>query len=132
MRRRTARRAVLAAIGAGLLAAAPMAAAPSPDVRGTVTFEGGAPIPAGVVRLRVEDPAGEGRSGRPAPDTRISSDGKAAAVAFSLSASGDPDASPPLEVVATLERADGWLIARGSTPIVPDSSVDVVLYRAMH
>jgi uncharacterized lipoprotein YbaY len=111
----TDRRTVLIAAGAAAVAAATrQAAAQSADFSGTVTFKGGAVIPKGRLEIYLEDPAIQDRAQRRAAKTQIESDGKSKAMAFSLAAPAGLDASPTLQIVARLEREDGWLLARGS------------------
>ena len=58
MKRPTDRRTVLMAAGAAAVAAAAgPVAAQSTDIRGAVTFEGGAVIPEGHLEIYLEDPA---------------------------------------------------------------------------
>ena len=128
MKRPTDRRTVLIAAGAAAIAvAAGPAAAQSKDIRGAVTFEGGAAIPEGRLEIYLEDPAIEDRARRRAAETRIKSDGKSKAIEFSLSPSASPTASRTLRIVARLERADGWLIARGSAQFEAGSPAHVTL-----
>lgn len=128
LKRPTVRRTVL--IGAGVAAvaaaAAPVAAQPA-DIRGTVTFAGGADIPEGRLEIYVDDPAVRDKAQRRGPPARLESDGKAKAIGFSLDPSAGPAASPTLRIVARLERADGWLLARGSAPVEGGMSVEVAL-----
>jgi uncharacterized lipoprotein YbaY len=117
-KRGTDRRAVLIAAGtAAVAAAAGSAVAQSIDVRGTVVFKGGAVIPEGQLEIYLEDPAIQDKAQRPTAKTRIESDGKSKAMAFSLAAPTGLAASPTQRIVARLERADGWLLARGSAPV---------------
>ena len=133
MKRQASRRTVLATAGAAAVAAAvrPTAAQPV-DIRGTVTFEGGAVIPKGRLAIYLEDPAIRGGSRRRAAETRIESDGGSTAIAFSLSPPASPTASPTLQIVARMERADGWLIARGSAQWKAGSPVHVTLNAVMY
>ncbi len=118
MKRLTDRRAVLMAAGAAAVAAATrQAAAQSTDFRGTVTFKGGAVIPKGRLEIYLEDPAIRDKAQRRTAKTQIESDGKSKAVAFSLVPPAGLAASPTQRIVARLERADGWLLARGSAQV---------------
>jgi uncharacterized lipoprotein YbaY len=133
MKRPTDRRTVLMAAGAAAVAAATgPAAAQSTDIRGEVTFEGGAVIPEGHLEIYLEDPAIQDETRRRAAETRIDSDGKSKATAFSLAAPASATASPTLRIVARLERADGWLVARGSTQFEAGSPVHVTLNTVMY
>src|SRR5947207_3369480 len=113
MKRVTDRRTVL--MTAGVAAAAAVvgpAAAQSTDFRGAVTFEGGAVIPKGHLVIYLEDTAVQDDARGRAAKTRLDSNGGAKAIEFSLSPPAGSTTSPTLQVVARLERADGWLLAR--------------------
>lgn len=123
----TDRRTVLKTAGAAALAAAAgPAAAQTAELRGTVTFEGGAAVPEGHLDVYLEDPALPDAAARRLAGTRLDSDGTAKAIAFTLPAPSAA-ASPTLRIVARLERADGWLIARGSAPTAAGAPVAVRL-----
>ncbi|NHF73491.1 hypothetical protein [Paracoccus xiamenensis] len=129
MKRMTDRRTIL--LAAGTTAAAAVASgvvAQSPDIRGTVTYEGGAPIPKGRINLAIEGAAVAKAAGSA---TQMDSDGKAGAVEFSMSLPARASAAPT-EIVATLERADGWLLARGSAPFTPGEPVAITMYAVMY
>ena len=124
----TDRRTVLMTAGAAAVtAAAGPVAAQSPEIRGTVGFEGGAAIPEGRLAIYLEDPAIEESAQRRLASTHIESDGRSRSLAFSLPGPASPSASTE-RVVARLERADGWLLARGSAPLNAGSPVPVTLY----
>src|SRR3954469_20610395 len=128
MKRPTDRRTLLMTAGAAAVAAAARpVAAQSTDIRGAVTFEGGAVIPEGYLEIYLEDPAR-----RRVAKTRIRSDGGSKAMEFSLSPPASSTASPTLQIVARLERADGWLIARGSAKFEAGSPVHVTLNTVMY
>ena len=128
MKRPTDRRTVLMAAGvAAVAAAAGSVAAQSTDIRGAVTFEGGAVIPEGHLEIYLEDNAR-----RRAAETRIKSDGKSKTMEFSLSPPASATASPTPQIVVRLERADGWLLARGSAQFEAGSPVYVTLNTVMY
>ena len=130
MKRPIDRRTVLMTAGvAAVAAAAGPVAAQSTDIRGAVTFEGGAVIPEGhlEIYLRHQDNAR-----RRAAETRIKSDGKSKTIEFSLSPPASATASPTQQIVARLERADGWLVARGSAQFEAGSPVYVTLNTVMY
>lgn len=128
MKRSTDRRTVLIAAGtAAVAAAAGPVAAQSADLSGTVIFEGGAVIPKGQLEIYLEDPAIQDKAQRRTAKTRIESDGKSKAVAFSLATPASLAASPTQRIVARLERADGWLLARGSAQVGTGSPAQVAL-----
>lgn len=127
------RRTVLKLTGAAILAAAahPVTAS-STDMDGTITFEGGKPIPEGILAITLEDPAATDEPLRQVAETRIDSDGKSTSIAFALTPPASLIASAALQIVARLERADGWLLARGSAPFDPASPVTVALNTVMY
>ena len=133
MKRPTDRRTVLMTAGAAVVAAAAgPVAAQSTDIRGAVTFQGGAVIPDGHLEIYLEDPAIGDKARRRAAKTRIKSDGRSKAIGFSLTPPASVTASPTLQVVARLERADGWLVARGSAQFETGSPVYVTLNAVMY
>jgi uncharacterized lipoprotein YbaY len=133
MKPRTDRRAVLVAAGAAAVAAAAGTAhAQSTDIQGSVTFAGGAALPQGQLSIYLEDPAIQNSSARRIAKTRINSDGGSTLIGFSLSLPVEALSSPSLRVVARLERADGWLLARGSARFRTDAPIDVTLKAALY
>jgi hypothetical protein len=127
------RRAVLAgAVAAGIVAAAGTGRAQTTEVRGTLTFEDGAAIPAGHVEIRLEDPAIKRSERSRVGETRVDSDGKSKSIAFTLPLPASLTAAPTLLIVARLEREDGWLLARGSTKFQANSPLHVTLYAAIY
>ncbi|WP_027997607.1 hypothetical protein [Sinorhizobium arboris] len=132
MKRPTDRRTVLMTVGAAAVAAVagPVVAQPG-EIRGAVTFEDGA-VPEGYLEIYLEDPAIQDKARRRAAETRIESDGRSKSIAFSLSPSVSLADSPTLRIVARLERADGWLVARGSTQFKAGSPVYVTLNAVMY
>ena len=133
MKRPTDRRAMLATIGAAVFAAAVNPdAARSSDVRGTVTFEGGAVIPAGHLHVYLEDPGDREPARRHGAETRIRSEGGSRAINFSLVLPEGSSTSPKLTIIARLERADGWLLARGSTRFEAGSLIQVTLNKVTY
>jgi hypothetical protein len=119
-------------VAAGIAVAAGTGAAQSTDILGTITFEGGAVLPAGHVEIHLEDPAIRGTARSRVAEMRVDSDGKSKSIAFSLSLPATSTVSPTLRMVARLERADGWLIARGSKQFQVGSSLYVTLNAAIY
>ncbi len=133
MKRPTTRRTVLMAAGAAaVVAAAGTATAQSTDIRGEVTFKGDVAIPEGHLEIYLEDPAIKDKAQRRAAKTRVKSDGGSKAIEFSLPLTKSPTVSPTLQIVARLERADGWLVARGSARVEAGSPVHVTLKTVMY
>lgn len=133
MKRPTDRRTILMAAGAAAVAAAAgtVAAAQSTDIRGAVTFEGGAVVPKGQLEIYLEDRAIQDKARPRAAKTSVESDGGSKTIAFSLSMPSST-ASQKLQIVARLERADGWLLARGSAQFEAGSPVHVTLNTVMY
>ena len=124
----TDRRTVLMAAGVAAVAAATgAAAAQSTDIRGSVTFVGGKVIPEGHLEIYLEDTAIQDSARRRAAKTRLKSEGGSKTIEFSLPLPASSTASPTLQVVARLERADGWLVARGSAQFEAGFPVHVTL-----
>ena len=133
MKRPTDRRTVLIAAGAAALAtAAGTGAAQSSDIRGAVKFAGGVAIPEGQVEIYLEDLSIQDRLQRRVAETRVESDGKSATIGFSLSRPANATASPRLQIVARLERPDGWLVARGSARFDTSAPACVTLKEAIY
>lgn len=129
--RHTDRRSLLMAAGLAVAAAAAgPAAAEDAGLRGSVAFEGGGPIPEGTVTITLEDPAAPDAAPLADAATELRSDGTSERMDFLLPAVAA--ASPTLEVVAHLERADGWLIARGSAGVDGRSPAHIVLHAAIY
>src|SRR3712207_688097 len=103
MKRSADRRTVLSTAGVAAVAAAvgPVAAQ-SADIRGSVTFEGGAVIPEGYLVIHLEDPAIRDNARRRVTTTRIKTDGRIQAIAFSLSPPASATPSLTLQIVARL------------------------------
>ena len=133
MKRPTDRRTVLMTVGVAAVAAvAGPAAGQSADIRGAVTFEGSAVIPEGHIEIYLEDPAVQDSKRRRVTETRVKSDGRSKTIAFSLTPPVSSSESPTLRIIARLERADGWLLARGSTQFKAGEPVHVTLNTVMY
>jgi hypothetical protein len=134
MKRTTDRRTVLMSAGVAAVAAAAAGpgAAQAADIRGAVSFAGGAVVPEGDLRIYLEDPAVQDKARRRAAETIVKSDGKSKTMDFSLSPPATATPSPTLRIVARLERADGFLLARGSARVEAGSPVSVTLNTVMY
>ncbi|TNC49169.1 hypothetical protein FHG66_12020 [Rubellimicrobium rubrum] len=138
MKRLALRRNVLMAAGtAAVMAVAAsvstqQASAQPAHLSGTVGFAGGVVIPNGEIEIYIEDPAARDDAGQRAAETRVESDGKSKAIGFSLSGPKASTASPNTRIVARLERADGWLLARGSATVGADAPVHITLHTVMY
>lgn len=128
----TDRRAVLMAAGTAAAAAvAGTVAAQSSDISGTIEYEGGTEIPKGRLVVTVEAP-GLASTARPASEAQVQSDGKLKKLQFTVPSAARFSASPATEIIARLEREDGWLLARGSASFADGAPVEIVLYTAMY
>ncbi|TNC73673.1 hypothetical protein [Rubellimicrobium roseum] len=133
MSRLVDRRTVLLALGAAATAAHAGAVSAQPaEINGTIKFQGGAPIPKGEVEISLEGVAIEDGTRHRAADIRVSSDGVSRAMNFSFSPSASSTPLSGTRIVARLERADGWLLARGSARLEADSSISITLSTAMY
>lgn len=133
MKRLASRRTVLSAAGAAAVAAVAGTVSAQPaDISGTVGFEGGAVIPGGEIEVYVEDPAARDDARHRAARTRVRSDGGSRAIDFALSPLTGSTASSRAQIVARLERSDGWLLARGSAQFAVGSPVHIVLHAVMY
>jgi hypothetical protein len=118
-----------------LLAAAAVAGAVSAQaatISGTVEFEGGATVPKGEIQIYVDDPAATDDARQRPLEIRIESDGGSRAIDFMLAPPTSLTASPSTQVIARLERPDGWLLARGSAQVEDGSALYIVLHKIMY
>jgi hypothetical protein len=121
------RRSFLAALSAALLTLGAPVMAETPEIRGVVAFAGDEPIPQGALRIHL-DVAGSDAA-RPTPSADLVADGKSTALEFTLAR---PASAQVLQVVARLEREDGFLLARGSAAVEPGRPVRIVLRAVMY
>lgn len=127
------RAALLAATAAaGLAGIAGVAAARSQDIRGTISHEGGGPVPEGCIALHLEDPATEEAARAHVGAPCIASDGKSRTISFSVPLPSGSAATAGLRIAALLQRSDGRLIARGSARSNADAPLHITLHRAMY
>ncbi|MDQ1899509.1 hypothetical protein RAH32_03490 [Paracoccus sp. WLY502] len=111
----------MVAAGAGADTARPT------DIKITIDFEGGKAIPEGQLVVHLDDPAGRHPARKAAE-----SDGKATKMSLSLPMPAALNSTSPQQVVAELQRADGWLLARGSAQLESDAPVAITLYSVMY
>ncbi|UWR42398.1 hypothetical protein K4F84_12580 [Phaeobacter inhibens] len=122
---------LLGAAGFALTALTYRAKAQSEVVQGRLIFAENAKIPKGRIILSLSDPGQPGTSD-PALEFDLISTGRAKRIDFTLSSAALSALSPTLRVVARLERADGWLIARGSTKMPTGSPIHITLNKVMY
>ncbi len=106
--------------------------AQSAEIRGTVAFEDGTAIPKGEIRIYIDQPADQGSAQDRTVETEVGSDGGSRAIAFALPPPTGSTALPGTRIVARLERADGWLLARGSAELTANAPVSITLHPAIH
>ena len=122
------RRIVLMAVAGAVMAGVAGTGIAQPmDIQGQVAFAGGKAIPEGRIEIYIEDTA---MAQRRIATIEVASDGGAKAIAFSIALAGT--GSPTLQIVARLERADGWLLARGTAGISADATVNITLNEAVY
>lgn len=134
MKRLAHRRGVLlaaaaAAVATGAGAGAGTGTGRPTDLQVTVGFEGGGFVPKGRLSVHLDGPAGQQRG---AATTTAESDGGSRTITLVLSLPPGADASSPRQVVARLQRADGWLLARGGAQLDGGGSVAVTLHAVMY
>jgi uncharacterized lipoprotein YbaY len=132
MKHPTHRRTVLMAGVAALAAATGTVSAQSTDIRGAVSFAGDKAIPEGQIKIYLEDPAIQNSTQRRVAETRVTSDGGSKTIDFSFAQPNGATVSPTLQIVARLERVDGWLVARGSAAVTANGSVSITLKEAVY
>lgn len=96
-------------------------------MQGTITFFGGGAIPAGILKVHLEDPFATAKVKSSLGETQLKSSGKDDAISFSLPAADARPASGTLEVVVRLERKDGWLIGHGTQQFKPGETINVAV-----
>lgn len=127
------RRTLLIAAGSAVVAVfARTVSAQSQVVRGAVTYTSGEVIPKGQINIQIAEPSIQDGARQGSVETKVNSDGKSETISFSLVLPSRLTSSHKMEVVAHLERDDGWLLARGSAPLALGDPVSITLYTAMY
>ena len=131
---KTNRREVIATLGATALAAAGVdkVAAAESGIRGTVVAEDGKSIGEGNLTIRLERRGVAEEAKRQAAETTLKSDGSQKSFAFEIAASAALTSGEEFDLVATLRRADGWLLARGTTPYRAGVAAELTLNTVMY
>lgn len=123
---------LVAAGAASGIATTEKAMADDQPLRGTVRFAEGAVLPKGNLRFHFEGLSGsEGAQQVPAVAI-VESDGKTDRLSFALPLPGAAETVPVLLLVASLERSDGWLLARGTAKVRPGDPADITLYPVVY
>lgn len=130
MKRLADRRTILLAVATVAAAVGARADAGSAtDLGVTVGFEGGGLVPKGRLAVYLDGP---GVRQQGAARTSADSDGGSREINLSLTLPSGTDKSSPQQIVARLQRADGWLLARGSAQLDGSAPIVITLYTVMH
>lgn len=131
MNRTTDPRRILFAATTAAAMAAGAVSAQSADIQGTIAYEGGSEIPKGRIAILLGGAAPQAEGRGQDRQHQLKSDGETKVIEFSLTASSGRVADGQ-EIVVQLERADGWLLARGSAIYKSDAPVQIILYTVMY
>jgi hypothetical protein len=127
------RRTLFMALGsAAVTVAAGTVSAQSEDLLGAIKFEDGKAIPEGLIEVYLEDTDGRSEDQSRNSQTHLKSDGGSKTIAFSLPLPAGFTALSAVQIVAHLERGDGWLLARGSAQIDAGVPLDIILNTVMY
>ena len=127
------RRALLNASGVAIvLTLISPAMAHAQDIRGTVSFENGAAIPQGLVKVYLSDPGRQNNAQHGTDLVTLESNGKSTALSFILPSPINQPTSSTLQIVAHLERPDGWLLARGSSKLRLARPAQITLSKVLY
>ncbi|WP_265502759.1 hypothetical protein [Paracoccus beibuensis] len=130
MKRLVDRRMILLAGASAAVTRVALADAARPaEITVKIGFEGGKPIPKGRLVAYLEGPA-EAQHVAARADTE--SNGKPREIRIPLPLPPGTDMSSPRQVVAELQRDDGWLLARGSAQVEEGLSAVITLYIVMY
>jgi len=121
---------LLAAAVLAMFTTAQTTVAQTSFVSGTVRFHSEKAIPKGQIEIFLKGL--EKNAGANVVKTQLKSDGGSRAIAFSLELPVNLKSSPSQQIVARLERADGWLLARGSARFEIDTPVEITLNTVMY
>ena len=134
MRNMFNRLSALMAAGAVTFATSTGAVMAQPDkMQGIVQFENGLAIPKGQIEIYLEDSAIQTTARESPLKTQLESHGKERTMIFSLPSSALVNArSDTVQIVARLERDDGWLLARGSAQLEAGQPVEITLNTVMY
>ncbi|KZL17570.1 hypothetical protein PsAD2_03106 [Pseudovibrio axinellae] len=119
-------------IVAGIATASGIGTAQAADISGTVTFADNAVVPKGHIKIFLETHASQKSTQELTREVQLKSSGKSKAITFSFSKPTTLTDASVVLIVARLERADGWLLARGSAMLKANTATDITLYKAMY
>ncbi|WP_298961502.1 hypothetical protein [uncultured Roseibium sp.] len=116
--------------GASLCANLQVTAARTRTIDGTLRYRDKKIIPKGQVEVFLK-----GSDANADPDTvktLLTSDGSSQYITFSLELPAGTQISKVSQIVARLEREDGWLLARGSASLTVQTPVNITLNTVMY
>ncbi|MTH99398.1 hypothetical protein [Roseibium sp. RKSG952] len=119
-------------LAAGIGSTSETAMAQPALVHGTVTFAGNEHIPEGRLVFDLREMENRNNLDELADNAPLQSTGKQGEISYSVNLPAALKPSNKLVIVARLERADGWLIARGSARLAPDQPADITLHKVMY
>lgn len=130
MKRLADRRGILLAAATAAVALGALADSPrSSEIAITIGFDGGAAIPKGRLAVYLEGPADRQHT---AARADAESNGGSSKISLALPLPPGTAMTSPQQVVAELQRADGWLLARGSAQVENGLPVEITLYTVMY
>ena len=101
-------------------------------LHGRVSYMEGAALPKGRLRFHVEGLPGSASTKAIPLTADMVSDGKADRLSFSMSLPEGVETAPVVLLVVSLERPDGWLLARGTAKVRPGEPVDITLFEVVY
>ncbi|RJE79714.1 hypothetical protein [Paracoccus sp. JM45] len=104
----------------------------SDGIRCIVTFEGDMPIPEGQIEVVIENAGLQSENQPSALTFRMPSDGQSRQILFDLPLPVNIKTKSGVQIVAYLERKDGWLLARGSAEFKTTAPNKIELFTAIH
>ena len=124
---------LIAASAAVVLAITGTLTAQPEEMQGVLQYETGLPIPKGQVEIHVEYPTVQTTTQQGPAQMQLESRGKDKAITFPLPPSATLGIdSDTVQIVARLEREDGWLLARGATSLRAGQPVSITLNTVMY
>ncbi|EEA96930.1 hypothetical protein [Pseudovibrio sp. JE062] len=102
-------------------------------ISGTITYAGDEAIPKGQIKIFLKDSETQSKSQVSTSKTQLISTGKAKTLAYTFAMPSKTKDYQMQLIEVRLERADGWLLARGSEKVRGgETSTDVMLYKVMY
>ncbi|MDD7911549.1 hypothetical protein PUV47_16585 [Pseudovibrio exalbescens] len=102
-------------------------------ISGTISFADQELIPEGSLKLYLKSTARPDSKTELETETPLESRGKTGTLAFVANLPEALEPTAPFQLIARLERADGWLLARGAASLKkPDMPQEITLYTVMY